>query len=223
MLNRTLLTLAVAGIVAMGALAGCSDKTKAERDALSAENKALQDKLTAEQSAREAAERERAAMLNQINTTPVAPTTPVTPTTPIVTEPTVPAVTNEGDGVSESKNKSGENQIEVSGDVLFDSGKATLKPAAKKSLDKVSAIIKSKYKGKELRIEGHTDSVPVKRTGWDDNWDLGAARARTVALYLIANGVPKSSLYIASFADNEPKSKTNLAQNRRVSVVVVGK
>ena len=53
--------------------------------------------------------------------------------------------------------------VTVSGDVLFDSGKATLKASAKKSLDSVAKTLKSQYANLAIRVEGHTDTDPIKR------------------------------------------------------------
>ena len=94
-------------------------------------------------------------------------------------------------------------------------------PAAAKSLDSLAATIKSKYAGQTIRVEGHTDATPVKSSGWDNNYDLGAARATSVLLYLSKKGVPEKSMYIASYGANDPKSGKNQALNRRVDIVVV--
>ncbi|MCL2648597.1 MAG: OmpA family protein [Phycisphaerales bacterium] len=212
--------LAVVGLTLC--LGACSGKTADERDSLLRQNKELQDKLDAEHQARADAESRASATAN------VAPAATV-PTTPEMTAPetatgtgTGAGTTDLGGGITVGTNKHGQKFIHIPSDVLFDSGKAALKPAAKKSLDKVAAIIKKDYKGQQLRVEGHTDPNPVKKTGWDDNWDLGAARARSVLLYLIEKGVAKKDMYIASFADNDLKSTKNYALNRRVDIVVTG-
>ncbi len=124
-----------------------------------------------------------------------------------------------GTGIKRGKNLQGEDTIQVSSDILFASGKAALKPSAKKALDRVATVLKKEYAGNELRVEGYTDPAPVKTSGWDDNWDLGAARARAVMLYLHEKGV--RSMYIASFGDTKLKSTKNFAADRRVEIVVV--
>ena len=68
-------------------------------------------------------------------------------------------------------------------------------------------------------MEGYTDPNPVRKSGWDDNWDLGAARARAVLLYLESKGI--HNMYIASFGATQLKSTKNLAEDRRVEIVVV--
>ena len=205
MLTRFAL-LAVVGLAL--SFGGCSNKIADERDSLAHQNADLAAQLEAERAARADTNARLSAAANA-------------PVVPEMEEPAGGAV-DLGGGIQVTRTQSGSPMIHIPGDVLFDSGKATLKPAAKKSLDKVAALIKKDYKGKLLRIEGHTDPMPVKKTAWDDNWDLGAARARAVLLYLIEKGVPKKDMYIASFADNQLKSTKNLALNRRVDIVVTG-
>jgi flagellar motor protein MotB len=198
---------------------GCADKTAAQRDSLLKQNQDLQSQLDAEKAARAAAEA-------RANTTPEAPATaPAADATPDMSAsgPTMGtpdmSTSSIGAGFKQGYNSHGEQTIEISSDVLFDSGKAALKPSAKKALDKVAVLLKKQHPGAELRIEGYTDPNPVKHSGWDDNWDLGAARARAVLLYLETKGV--HNMYIASFGATKLKSGKNLAEDRRVEIVVV--
>ena len=214
MLTRFAL-LAVVGLTLV--FGGCENKAARERDDALRQNADLMAQRDADRVARLDMEDRLSAAANA----PVVQVAPVVPVVPAMEEPAGGAV-DLGAGIQVTQDKSGSPRIHIPGDVLFDSGKATLKPAAKKSLDKVAALIKKDYKGKLLRIEGHTDPTPVKKTAWDDNWDLGAARARAVLLYLIEKGVPKKDMYIASFADNQLKSTKNYALNRRVDIVVTG-
>ncbi len=215
-LRSTLLAGLALAVLTVGT--GCSNKTQAERDSLLNQNKSLQDQLAAEKAARADAEA-RAAAGQQASTVtpPVAPPAPPADNTDVG-----PASTGDiGGGITRGTNKLGEATIQIASDVLFDSGKATLKPAAKKTLDKVAGILKKEYAGQTLRVEGHTDPNPVKKSGWDDNWDLGAGRARAVLLYLETKGIAKKNMYIASFADTDLKSTKNYALDRRVEIVVV--
>jgi flagellar motor protein MotB len=201
-------------------MTGCSNKTAAERDSLQKQNQDLASQLEAEKAARAAAE----ARANAVPETPAATTPTAADSTPDMsaagpTMGTPDMGSSMGTGIIRKKNARGEDTIQVSSDILFDSGKAALKPSAKKALDKVAAVLKKEYSGQELRVEGYTDPHPVKTSGWDDNWDLGAARARTVMLYLHTKGV--RDMYIASFGDTKLKSTKNLAEDRRVEIVVV--
>lgn len=211
----------IMGVVLVCAATGCSNnnKVRAERDALLYQNRDLEAQLKAEQdrandAARRAQTAEAAALAAQQNHTPAPAAAPGNGT-----GASVPA----GEGVSIGTNKQGETQLEISTEVLFDSGKSRLKPTARKALDRAVAIIKKEYAGRLLRIEGHTDPAPIRKSNWVDNFDLGAARANEVRRYLQSKGIPEKQMYIASWAANDPKDPKNYAKNRRVDIVVVNK
>jgi flagellar motor protein MotB len=209
---------------------GCaSNKTNAQLDGALSQNEQLKKELDAERRARQEADA-RANMAAAQATTPTEVSTPsmepsaldLTGGAPGVTPRpgrTTPVGIESANGVTSSTNARGEVELEISGDVLFDSGKATLKPTAKRALDSVANTLKSRHASQQIRIEGHTDPAPVKKTAWDDNWDLGAARANAVRSYLTEKGV--KNMYIASFASTELKNSRNQALNRRVRIVVV--
>jgi outer membrane protein OmpA-like peptidoglycan-associated protein len=106
-------------------------------------------------------------------------------------------------------------------DVLFDSGKYTLRPAAREKLAKLAGIVLG-HPGLRLAAEGHTDS-----TGSSDfNRRLSVKRAESVAEYLTGQGVPRDSLSASGFGDTKPIAQNNTAagrqQNRRVELIVSG-
>ena len=106
-------------------------------------------------------------------------------------------------------------------DVLFDTGKYTLRPGAREKLAKISGIVLS-YPGLTLDVEGHTDSV-----GTDDyNQRLSEQRAEAVRAFLVQQGVPNSSVTAKAFGETVPVASNDTAagrqQNRRVELVVAG-
>src|SRR5579872_1734536 len=106
-------------------------------------------------------------------------------------------------------------------DVLFDSGKYTLRPAAREKLAKLSGIVLG-HSGLKLAAEGHTDS-----TGSPEfNQKLSVKRAEAVAEYLSSQGVPRDSLNASGFGDTRPIAPNNTSagrqQNRRVELIVSG-
>lgn len=110
--------------------------------------------------------------------------------------------------------------------VLFDSGKAVLKDSSRRTLDAVAAKIKRDYAGKTIRVEGHTDSDPIKRSNWADNWQLSTERALAVVRYLTTQGrLDPENVYAAGFSQFAPKaansSAAGKARNRRVEIVIV--
>ncbi len=116
--------------------------------------------------------------------------------------------------------RAGTVTVHVPGDVLFDSGKATLKNTAQGTLNKIVAALKKDYSGKKVHVVGHTDSDPITKTKgiWDDNLDLSAARARTVAKYLASQGIDQKLLGMQAMADTQPRQNKNAS--RRVEIVV---
>jgi len=106
-------------------------------------------------------------------------------------------------------------------DVLFDTGKYTLKPATQVSLAKVATILQL-YPGLKVQVEGYTDSV-----GGDEyNQKLSENRANAVHDFLVQNGVPAANVTAAGYGKNNPVADNSTAagrqQNRRVNLVVSG-
>ena len=106
-------------------------------------------------------------------------------------------------------------------DVLFDTGKYTLKPGAREKLSKISGIILA-HPGLQLQVEGHTDSV-----GGDDyNQKLSEQRANSVREYLVTQGVSGDAITSQGFGKTTPVASNDTAagrqQNRRVELVVSG-
>ena len=106
-------------------------------------------------------------------------------------------------------------------DVLFDTGKANLKPGAREKLARVSGILAA-HPGLRLEIEGHTDSV-----GTDEyNQNLSERRAQTVREYLVSQRIAADSVIAKGFGETQPVATNDNAagrqQNRRVELVVSG-
>ncbi|MBX3386053.1 MAG: OmpA family protein [Phycisphaeraceae bacterium] len=112
-----------------------------------------------------------------------------------------------------------ETVIEIAGDVLFDSGQATLKPTARRELDRVAANIRSRHSGRALRIVGHTDTDPIRKSKWASNEALSKARAEAVADYLSSKGISRSMISTVGRGAAEPRATKQAS--RRVEVVIV--
>ncbi len=106
-------------------------------------------------------------------------------------------------------------------DVLFDTGKYTLKPATREMLSKVSGILLA-YPGLKLQVEGYTDNVG----GAEFNQKLSEERASTVRDYLVSQSVSMNNISAAGFGLTDPvadnATASGRAQNRRVQLVVSG-
>ncbi|HEX2971117.1 MAG TPA: OmpA family protein [Tepidisphaeraceae bacterium] len=115
----------------------------------------------------------------------------------------------------------GELTVQLPGDVLFAPGSADLKSTAKATLDKIAAAIKKEYADKKVRVEGHTDTDPIRASGkqWTDNLDLSLNRAAAVTRYLEAQGINKKLVGTVGYGEHHPKASK--AASRRVEIIVV--
>ena len=106
-------------------------------------------------------------------------------------------------------------------DVLFDTGKSTLRPIAREKLAKISGIVLA-YPDLRLAIEGNTDSVGSDAM----NQQLSEQRAGSVRDYLAQENIPAASMTSQGFGKTQPVASNDTAegrqQNRRVELVVSG-
>ncbi|MHC4975582.1 MAG: OmpA/MotB family protein [Planctomycetota bacterium] len=122
-------------------------------------------------------------------------------------------------GVTAGVSSTGEVVVTVTNDVLFASGSATLRNQAKQTLDQIASVLNSQYGGKTIRIGGHTDTDPIKRSAWKTNERLSAERALAVEEYLASKGLSNDAMYVAGFGPAYPRG--DKAQSRRVEIVVL--
>jgi len=107
---------------------------------------------------------------------------------------------------------------------FFDSGSATPKPETLPTLRQIAASLGSTPY--DLRIEGHTDNVPIHTAEFDSNWELSSARATRIArLLLDMNVISPERISAAGFAEFHPVATNDTAQgraeNRRIDLVVL--
>ena len=82
------------------------------------------------------------------------------------------------------------------GDVLFESGQTELREESMASLVEVVDLLQSEP-DKEIRIEGHTDNVPINSARYPSNWELSSARAINVGKFLVRQGIPPERIAVA--------------------------
>ena len=116
--------------------------------------------------------------------------------------------------------KGNDVHVTIEGDVLFDSGRDELKSAAKRSLDKIAAIIKQQHPNAEIRVAGFTDTDPIKFSKFKSNYHLGFDRAFSVREYLVSKGLDAKRVSLSSYGPDVPLATK--AKSRRVEVIVVG-
>lgn len=111
-------------------------------------------------------------------------------------------------------------------DVLFDSGKAKIKPEAYAVLDKVARVLQENVPQLNVGIEGHTDNIPIKYSSWKSNWELSSARALSVLHYLTdKKGISPERLSAVGYGEYHPvasnDTKAGRRENRRVEIVIL--
>ena len=111
-------------------------------------------------------------------------------------------------------------------EVLFPSGAATLQPGGRDQIDKLAQTIKELSDkiptdiNWVLRVDGHTDRIPISTPAYPSNWELSTGRAVAVVKYLIEQGVPAGRLAATGFGEFQPIDPGNtiaaFRRNRRI-------
>ncbi|HAV64868.1 MAG TPA: hypothetical protein DCY13_21175 [Verrucomicrobiales bacterium] len=109
--------------------------------------------------------------------------------------------------------------------ILFDSGKAIIKPEGEEVLRKIATVL-DQFPGRQIHVTGHTDNVPIRTSQFPSNWELSAARALAAVRFLVeqAGTDPKRLAAVANgefqpIADNA--TAEGRASNRRIAIVVL--
>jgi chemotaxis protein MotB len=107
---------------------------------------------------------------------------------------------------------------------IFDSGSDQIKPEGKALLDTIATGLTSM--GNYIRIEGHTDNVPIRNSRFPSNWELSTARATAVVSQLIVKfGLRPDLISAAGYAEYRPAASNDTeegrARNRRVDIIVL--
>jgi flagellar motor protein MotB len=212
--RRVLLLAAV--LLTPLASAGCANRMHDENRQLHEQNRELQAQLDAQHAG---------GVSDDAAAQPAPPVQTQTPTAPppatqqSATRAPAPPINIPGTETTQDV-VAGTMTVRVPGDVLFDPGRATVRDQAKGTLDKVAAALKKDYAGKQIRVEGHTDSDPIKVSRWKSNQELSEARADAVKKYLVSKGVDANVITIQGLGSSRPKSNDKAA-NRRVEIVVL--
>jgi chemotaxis protein MotB len=223
-------SLAVA-LSAAAFLGGCgsglkteNEQLRAQTEQLNADLESVQSKVTeaearkAEAEARaQAAQQEAASLRSQVAAAQAAP---------VVVAP-APAGNMGGgmgggmdDSPRRSRGSSGSevDRIVVAGDVLFAPGQAVVSREGRRELDTIARKITTQYRGDNVRVEGYTDSDPIRKSRWASNQALSLARAEAVEKYLVSKGVSASRISAVGRGSANPRATK--AQSRRVEIVI---
>lgn len=116
--------------------------------------------------------------------------------------------------------------VKMKDKILFSSGSTKLNKEGQEALEKVAQALKD-VQGKLIRVEGHTDNVPVPadaKTEFDSNWELSTTRALVVVKLLQEQGVPPTMLSALGYGEYQPIASNQTAEgrslNRRIEIVL---
>jgi len=114
-------------------------------------------------------------------------------------------------------------EVEIKADILFPSGVAQLSPDAAGVIGQLAGVLAPLPNA--IRVEGHTDNVPIRTAVFYSNWELSAARAGSVVRMLAAQGVAPGRLAVVGLGEEHPAQSNDTPQgrnaNRRVVVVIL--
>ena len=114
--------------------------------------------------------------------------------------------------------------VHIMEELLFASGSADLKQTSLSTLDVLAEVLRTLPN--DLRVEGHTDDVPINTAQFPSNWHLSVARSLNVAYYLIErHGLTQERVSVVGYSEFQPlfpnDNAANRARNRRVDIVIV--
>ena len=114
-------------------------------------------------------------------------------------------------------------EVEIKADILYASGSALLTSQARPIIERVAAILAPHEN--PIRVEGHTDNVPISTLTFPSNWELSAARATSVVRLFSEQGVTPERLSIQGHGEYKPvadnASEAGRNKNRRVVIVIM--
>ncbi len=116
--------------------------------------------------------------------------------------------------------------ISIMDNILFESGKAKLSDESKPILGKMAQLLKTLPN--DIRIEGHTDNIPISTEEFPSNWHLSMARATNTAYYLMSDfGLVQERVSVVGNSEFKPlaenDSQESRSLNRRVDIVILNK
>lgn len=116
--------------------------------------------------------------------------------------------------------------LQLPNQILFDSGKIELKAEARKALDATILVVLRENPAQNIRIDGHTDGVPITASRWEDLHHLSAMRAHAVMKHLASKGISPGRMHIAGMGPNAPlvapaKPQDDVPENRRVEILLL--
>ncbi len=119
--------------------------------------------------------------------------------------------------------------VTMAAEVLFDPGKCVIKAPSRDALVKVASVINSREVRENIvLVEGHTDNVPIKYSGYKSNWELSTARATEILHFFINEGrIKPERLSATGYGKYQPRdtneTEDGRSKNRRVEIIILPK
>ncbi|WP_449466905.1 flagellar motor protein MotD [Stenotrophomonas humi] len=114
-------------------------------------------------------------------------------------------------------------EVEINSDILFSTGSAALDVGARDTLGKLADVLLDAPNG--VRVEGHTDNLPIATAQFPSNWELSAGRAASVVHLFADHGVEPARLAMVGYGEFRPRESNEQAagrnRNRRVMVIIL--
>ncbi|MCE9673116.1 OmpA family protein [Myxococcus stipitatus] len=130
------------------------------------------------------------------------------------------------EGKIELSEMKGRMTVQLKDKILFASGSARVGKEGTEALNKIAEALKT-VTGKIIRVEGHTDDIPIGSGQFPTNWELSLARAMAVVRALQDSGVDPTMLSAAGYGQYQPivpnDSAEHRSQNRRIEIVLAPK
>jgi flagellar motor protein MotB len=121
------------------------------------------------------------------------------------------------------RRRGNETVINIPSDLFFASGSATLNGGGEKSMSRIVEYIRKNHAGGMIRVEGHSDSDPIRRTKskFHCNWELSFQRAHAVMHFLTEKGqVDPHHVVCEAYGEYQPQTPGDKSKNRRVEIVL---
>jgi len=114
--------------------------------------------------------------------------------------------------------------VQMSDQILFDPGKADLKPEGQRALSAIAQVLKT-IPDRDFLVAGHTDNRPIRGGKFKTNWELSVARSLEVVKFLQSEGVDPTHLGAAGYSEfdavGDNSTEEGRAQNRRIEIILM--
>lgn len=126
-------------------------------------------------------------------------------------------------GTVDIRRRGNDTAISLPSDVFFSSGSSSLAPSSERAMSQVAEYIRRNHPDGLIRVEGHSDTDPIRRTRnkYHCNWELSFERAHAVMHYLVdKGGFDPRRLVCEAYGEYQPQDPADKARNRRVEIVI---